>query len=104
MKEILKVTLDSKSPKQKIYVKAGADILSIQRQNGNITLWYIHDTEYEDLPDFEMDIRIIYTGEPFQTDKYTRYIGTVIDNNGYVCHVFRGKSSAAKSAEENMRD
>lgn len=61
------------------------EILSIQTQDGWPTLWAIVDTEKEE--EEPVQIYCCGTGWPLP-DKHGRYIGTAIDNNGYVWHYF----------------
>ena len=101
LKKIHKVTI-SLLPKQTVRTEAGGDFITVQLQhNNNIVLWYSFYDIDKNLPEFEHDIYCISTGEPFEMDKFMRYLGTVIDSNQYVWHIIKGKSSAVRSAEEN---
>ena len=102
-KKIHKIAIHT-LPEQVVKTEAGADFISVQLQNNKITLWYIFKEEDLDLPEFEHIIYCVPTGQVFDVDKFTRYLGTVIDSNQFVWHIFKGKGSAVRSAEEKLRD
>lgn len=101
-KIIHKVTI-TPLPEQTVTTEAGADFISVQRQGNNIALWYIFQDQDYDLGEFQHVIYCISTGEKFNIDKFTRYLGTVIDSNQYVWHIFKGKTSSVSSVDEKLR-
>lgn len=70
--------------KQVIEMPIGANILSIQMQNGIATIWAIVSTKECFTP---VKIRIFATGEEIPSGSVLRYIGTIQDEI-YVWHVF----------------
>lgn len=61
----------------------GADIISLQMQNGIITIWAIIDIEASLMP---VKIRIFGTGIHY-SDLVLRHIGSIQDGD-YIWHVF----------------
>ena len=83
-KQIWKYTI---SPKESLAMPKGAEVLTVQTQNGDICLWALVD------PQNKLEERyfeVYGTGHDIYCDMgiERKYIGTVQLNNGLVFHVF----------------
>lgn len=92
MNTIYKYNLEI-TDRQYIHMPDKYKILSVQEQNGLLTMWAIVDTNQ---PTSGAQIHIIGTGNPIdEPDKlfeYWEFIDTVQSNNGLVWHVFDNKA------------
>lgn len=83
MRRVYKYTIDGKNA-GKLMMPFGAEILTVQMQDGNITLWALVDPDqYEQGRHFD----IYGTGWDIDTSTPHEYIGTV-QRSGMVWHVF----------------
>ena len=84
--KIYKYELEIKS-KQNIKIGgAMPTILSAKEQDGKLMLWAALEEDYPG--EFDIDIEIIGTGNPYQPDPNNKFIDTVIMTSGCVWHVF----------------
>lgn len=85
MTTIWKYPLDLKD-EQVVKMPQGAQILSVQRQFGNLMLWALVDSK---APSESREIIIAATGAPFPNVGIARHIGTVQMLDGaLIWHVF----------------
>jgi hypothetical protein len=59
---------------QTLYIPEGADILSVQNQNGELCMWAIVDIHVPKVP---RHFKVIGTGHRIETLKDTKWIATV---------------------------
>jgi len=87
--EVWKFTIDRGLVDQCVHMPAGAVIISVQRQHGEVGIWAIVHPEEEDFEVFRF--RIVVTGldDPALDDPKWRYRATCVwEQDRYVCHVF----------------
>lgn len=86
MKIIYKYPIEI-TDKQTLPMPVGANILTVQVQNGNPFIWAMVDTE---VPTEEVAIRVHGTGHPINESLNLEYIGTFQSNGKcFVFHVFK---------------
>lgn len=83
MKAIYKYPIDF-ATSQILAMPVGADIISVQMQNGILTIWAIISTEVSLIP---VTIRIFGTGKEIPVDLVLRHVGS-IRVGIHVWHVF----------------
>lgn len=83
MKQVYKYNVGIVSLQQ-IYMFQGAEILSVQFQDGILCMWAMVDP---DMPKVSREIAVIGTGHLFDNHKFKVYLGSVQDST-YVWHIF----------------
>lgn len=90
MKRIFKYKLKV-ADKQTIMMPRHSQILSIQEQGGDITLWALVDPFYQKEP-AEYHFAIIGTGHPIEEMEPFTHLATIQTSGGFVWHIFQTMS------------